>query len=110
MPFSSLTRRRKHRVPNVLMNTSIPVVPLPPQHDNSPYLLILFTTADQSRVRPPLSTDTQNYYIYKIMNWLRMMSLFQRTFHFKAILFSHSRAIIKAARDNNVEVIRSFPC
>ena len=106
----SFTHSRKYRVVNVMMDTSIPVVPLPPQHDNSSYLLILFTTADMARVVFSPLINTQNYYGYKIMSWLRMMALFQRTFHFKAIVFSRSRAIIKAARENNIEVIRSFPC
>ena len=43
------------------------------------------------------------------MNWLRMMSLYQREFHFKAVVFTHSKVIVREAHQFNITVVRSFP-
>ena len=37
------------------------------------------------------------------------MSLYQREFHFKAVVFTHSKVIVREAHQFNITVVRSFP-
>ena len=73
-----------------------------------PFDLILFTTAEASKVIKIAWFEYQNYGMFKIKNVIRMMRLFQQSFSSKGIVFTNSPAIRAYAKQAGICVISNY--
>lgn len=76
--------------------------------DQSQVNLVLFTTAETKKVHFECDLHLQKTIEYNVANHIRMLSLFQREYSFRGVVFTSSPCIIRFCKHMNVTVIDHY--
>lgn len=77
-------------------------------NDQKPVLLLLFTTAETTKVSVLRRSHAQKTIPYNVANHILMLSFFQTHFSFKGLVFTHSPIIIRFCEQHGVDVIEFY--